>query len=356
MLTLRPHPTHLLLAAAAALALAACGGGTAVAPAASSNPDPTLAAAPESAPPGLTPPAAAAPVEVVHLITPGVFRAATLQQVLDCNTGRRVAAGTPLELNPLCDDWATNELERPMDDAGETYLPWIDILRVEFGADASWHYLRIHTASSDAGAASLDGAYALELDLDLDGRGDLLILALRPARAGDRAWSVAGVQVWRDENRDIGGASPAARDDDAEGDGFEALRFDQGLGDDPDLAWARLDADTPGVVEIAFKHELLGGAPAFAWWAWAAQALDPAAFDLIDSFDPDDLYPVDNTCAWIYGRTTQTVPNQCPAIADPATPTAPAGACTAPPEGCAAKFGDPCYLWIQQRCECVCFN
>lgn len=349
------HPAHVVLAAALAVALAL--GACSSQPAAPSGDDPDLApTAPPAASPAPSEPAA--PAEVDHLTTPVRFRAAVLQQILDCNTGRRAGAGVRLELNPTCDRWNAGEVERPMDASGEAYLPWLDILRVEFGADDLWHYARIQTAAADDAAARPDRTYAIEIDLDLDGRGDLLIVAQRPNRADDDAWSVAGVQVWLDENHDVGGPILAARDEGATGDGFERLIFDQGRGDDPDLAWARLAPDAPGVVEIAFKQELLGGAPAFAWWAWAAASIDPAVFDFVDAFGPDELYALDNTCAWIYGRTTQTVPNRCPAISDPPTPTspAPAGACAPPPEGCAAKYGDPCYLWIQQWCECVCFN
>jgi len=43
----------------------------------------------------------------------------------------------------------------------------------------------------------MGGNYGVELDLDVDGRGDWLVLASKPTST----WSTLGVRVWQDTDR-----------------------------------------------------------------------------------------------------------------------------------------------------------
>ena len=52
------------------------------------------------------------------------------------------------------------------------------------------------------------------------------------------------------------------------------LIFDQGVGTDPDMVWARRSLTKS--IEFAFKPTLTDGDVRFAWWAWAFQGtIDP---------------------------------------------------------------------------------
>ena len=55
-------------------------------------------------------------------------------------------------------------------------------------------------------------------------------------------WSTEGVQVFADCNHDTGGLSAELSDAPFDGDGYETKIFDSGIGDDPDLAWIRVNA------------------------------------------------------------------------------------------------------------------
>lgn len=337
---------RLLLAGVTALALAACGG--------AETPPPPEAAASTDVPAtaetaGATPTSTSAPI--THLTFPDEFAYTSLQRIYDCHTGRRAQEGGAVAVNPACDAWPRSDVERPMDARGESYAPQVDILMAEFGEDEGWYYVRIYT-SPVAGSPPPALSYALELDLNLDGAGEILLLASDPA---PDAWSVAGVQVWRDANRDVAGE--AVGQSPTSGDGYEGLAFDQGEGEDPDLAWSRLVMEDAAVVELALKKSLLEGRTPFAWWVWAsAGPLDPGAFELVDRAQPETAFLIDNTCAWTFGRASVAPPNACPAIADVLPTAVPASgpSCVPPPEGCAVKYGDPCYLWY--NCACICFN
>jgi hypothetical protein len=170
------------------------------------------------------------------------------------------------------------------------------------------------TAEGDA----LPGEYAVELDLDRDGRGDWLIRVTKP---GSTDWSRAGVQVWKETNDDIGGVAIMAADSHPRGgDGYDQLVFDEGNGDLTDGAWARVRSDDAKTVELAFKLEMLGSPRFYAMGAWAGTTVDPAMFDYHDhmthiqagSPNPGyEVYPlkdmaeIDNTCRLAVGLTAE---------------------------------------------------
>jgi len=293
--------------------------------------------------------------EIEHQVFPETFILASLQRVIDCNTGRRAANETDPIVAPECDEWNINRYERPLDSSGENYLPAVDILITELGQDSDWIYAQTSFFKSGDEAPVLSGSYALEIDLNLDARGDLLVLVNNPAAIEPGEWGVAGVQVWKDANDDVGSQTAVLADEAAAGDGFETMLFDSGMGDDPDLAWARISLDDPNIVELSFKKSLLEGHDVFSWWSWAsAEQFDLTAFDYDDNYGEDGLTSLDNTCAWMFGQAPLDLPNMCQAIAPPEVDSSgkkSGDSCSPPPGGCPQW-----HIWIEALCACVEFN
>jgi len=283
-----------------------------------------------------------------HVYIPGEPVLVGMQLIFDCNTGRRVAAGASVMVEPTCDTWNDSRLERPIHPLRGSYEPALDIIEAQFGNDSSWLYGQIKLYGS---AAASSGWYGFELDTDVDGSGEFLLLVQNNGQLSE-GWTVDGVQVWGDTNGDVGGSQPGEADG-GSGDGYETLVFDSGRGLDADLAWARLSPEDPAFVQFAFMPGLVGLPPSFAWWAWSGSSLpDPATFDLVDQYDPQALQGVDNSCAWGFNVLLDDVPNRCQVIA---MPTATPAMCE--PSDCGE---DPCWVWDQSSCSCVydygCFN
>ncbi len=312
-------------------------------PAATSTPIPATER-PESS---LTP-----TLEIIHTSFPGEFVLSPLQRIFDCSTGRKVSGDQGLELSVHCDQWDNNYFERPVDENVVDYSPQLDITIGEFGQDGDWFYARIFVFSEGIDPPVLDGIYALELDLNLDARGDILITAAVPSNNTPEVWSEKGVQVWFDKNDDVGGPQAMQIDLGFTGDGYEELLFDQGLGEDPDLAWVKISLETPGLVEFAFKRDLLAGSEEFEWWMWAMKDnLGAGKFDPNDFFPTNSVFNLDNTCGWIFGGYARDLPNICNTISGP-KPTAEPGICQPPPGTC----NNPCEYWDVDKCTCICFN
>jgi hypothetical protein len=198
--------------------------------------------------------------------------------------------------------------------------------------DATWTYINISLAGQNP-AGGLLGDYGAELDLNMDGRGGLLVMAVKPGSA----WSTDGLHVWTDSNNDVGGAPPIFSDPPSNTNGYDTVVFNQGVGADPDMAWARISPSDSNSVQIAFKSSLIKDAGSFMWGAWAMDdsMLHPDWFDTNDHFtlaqagspliEDTTNYPlkalaeVDNTCRWAVGFVpTGNEPGICPV---PATPT-----------------------------------
>lgn len=218
---------------------------------------------------------------------------------------RRVTRGEYYQIN-----W----LERPFNaETLSVYYADLDIVQASLGRRDGWVYVTIELAGQREGG--LQGAYGVELDLNVDGRGDWLVLAGQPGAE----WSTERVRVWRDLNMDVGDNTPVQSDPPQGGDGYETLVFDSGWGEDADLAWARLDANNRNSAQIAFKEAMIQGDTGFLWGAWADQGLvNPAWFDYVDHFSYDEagsplveapqyplkaVFEVDNTCRWAAGFT-----------------------------------------------------
>jgi hypothetical protein len=215
------------------------------------------------------------------------------------------------------DGFTDGRLERPFNaNTMDVYSPFLDITGATFYPDdATWVYANINLAGRD-GNNALTGKYGMELDLNLDGRGDYLILVDHPASSD---WTTDGVQVFSDANHDVGGEHPFISDSaGTTGDGYETLVFDQGKGNDPDIAWVRLSSNDPKSLQIAFKKSLIGDKTTFTASLWAGSDINPALFDYNDHFTHEQagaalkssiFYPIkavfdmDNTCRLAIGFT-----------------------------------------------------
>jgi hypothetical protein len=262
--------------------------------------------------------------EIQHVMIPGEFPASQSGSAGDQDSS--VTAGE--NRAPGGDRFTFGRYERPFS-SGEmnVYHAYIDIINTTFRQDDTWLFGTI-TVKDDGSGQSLDGKYGFELDLNLDGGGDVLVMVIRPSSAD---WTTGGVQVWYDENNDVGGSTKGSTDNSSSlGDGFETLLFDDGQGDDPDLAWARIDPQDPFTVQIAVKRSILGRSTAFMIGMWAGNDLfDPALFDLNDRLTHEqagsslkefeffyplkEVYELDNACRLAVGfQPNGGEPGICP--------------------------------------------
>lgn len=251
---------------------------------------------------------------ITHTLIPGQPYYIGQQSIADCNTGRRLGGQYATLVEAGCDVWENVKFERPLTDAGD-FEGALDINSAGMGYDSTWFFVKLQLFGSVIGTGF---AYGVELDTDFDGRGDYLITALDPGRHTE--WSVGDVQVWQDQNDDVGGGQPG-RADNTPGDGYETLLFDSGVGLDPDLAWVRVLPETPEVVEFAFLPLLLGESGEFGWWTWSSRAVfDVLSFELPDMLEDELVSGIDNTCAYAYGGSLADLPNRCQIFVPTSTP------------------------------------
>lgn len=309
-----------------------------------------------------------APKVITHVDYPGTEAAIDWsQEIRDCSTGDRVALGVTTIVGSGCDDWSIARIERPVMAYNDTFIPALDINRAYMGESLNWFYASIRLHSTAAGNLPSDLVVALELDTDVDSRGDLLIIA---SNIGTE-WSTDGVQIWNDANGDVGGNQPM-RPDGAAGDGYEVLIFDAGVGYDPDLAWARVSPANGATIEIAFKDDLMPANGVYAWWVWTSLGgFDPARMEIVDALNPEETWLMDNTCGWIFGaKPSSILRNLCEIITPTPTPTPiPTAAQVNNPQPtscpyydlvpgvqyCTKQMGYSSY-WDNQKCKCLPLN
>ena len=257
-------------------------------------------------------------VVITHLTWPGTPKYNSNQWVVDCSTGDRNASGTSSLLSTTCDTWDEAHLERPFDSQNGTYFAAVDIVRIAMGTDQNWMYGKISLYQGAAGHIPADLSLWFEIDTDFDSRGEYLILA---TGVNTNDWTTDGVQVWWDQTGDVGGEQPHVPDGQA-GDGYETLLFDGGQGEDPDLAWVRIDPEDAASVEFAFKPSFLPENQYFAWWAGSMLgAFDAGKMELVDRLDDHSTWNMDNTCGWIFnGKPSNKIVNICAFIVATATP------------------------------------
>jgi hypothetical protein len=80
--------------------------------------------------------------------------------------------------------------ERPFTSSAMIYLPEVDIKDFSMTKDDDYHYVQIALTGVNSNSNTLSGYYGVELDLNMDGRSDLLIFT-QSALSSD--WSREGV-------------------------------------------------------------------------------------------------------------------------------------------------------------------
>jgi hypothetical protein len=311
-------------------------------------------------------PTETAAAEIVHVVKPSIGdgKAQTIHdQVSDKTAPEKRAYGG--------DEFANGRYERPFLTEGMEYLPFIDIVRTEMQRDEEdvWAYVVIELINTPAYAGDKEVSYAVEIDEDLDGRGDMIILAGAPA---SESWSTDGVQIWRDVNKSIGDKTAVRPDANGGSDGYETLVFDEGAGDDADLAWVRKSDESNKEIEIAFKLNMIPQTDEeiiFLWGAWAF--VGDAHLDWFDQNDTftlaeagsplieDENYPLkqfeaaDNTCRGLSGQVPSgDLPGMCPYKPPTTSGGSPSDGCVEI-NCCPNGPGGCSFEWNQDLCQCV---
>lgn len=292
---------------------------TAIAESESEQPAVVETEAPPAAEEAATENTEAPPVEITHNLTPAEPGWVN-KWFYDTDSSSNASSGY---VNGG-DDFVANLFERPFTENEMVYRPDIDINKTEMSEDSNFYYVTIYLNGQHQDGG-LQGIYGIEIDTDLNGRGDLLVIADHPSST---SWAIAGVSAHKDPNHDVGGTSIMRPDSGYTGDGYEQEVFSMDVLDDPDMAWARVDLSAPPSITIAFKKSLTAGYGTFVWGVWAADSLlDPALIDLHDNFAQAEAgspylnhsnYPlkainlVDNTCRETYlFEATTPIPGLC---------------------------------------------
>lgn len=215
------------------------------------------------------------------------------------------------------------------------YLPITDLVTIQLNReDPLWVYVLIKVNKPFTSNPNANTHYMVEIDTNLDSRGDFLIITNLPK---DTKWSTDSVMVLTNPDLNVGGQKVVKPDPAlSEGRGYYEEIFNSGKGNDPDLAWSRLSKVDPSIAEIAFKNTLTGGEKGkFIWLPWTDSGmLDWSLFDFNDHFTFEQagyplkedtknyplkaLWGIDNTCRVPSGFTpTGTMPGLCPNF-DPA--------------------------------------
>lgn len=286
---------------------------------------PVISASPTQADPAT---ATANPSPTVELPTPTIAIAHSLIPSTSIKAGKLihdvVSVDTAAENRaPYGDSYNINLFERPfMQDM--SYVPDLDIVSYNLSIDEKFYYVSIELVGTNPNNA-IGIQYAVELDLDGDGFGDTIIVASPPFNVD---WSTDNVQVVQDTNHDTGGLSAEKSDAPVPGDGYDTVVFDGGRGqdDDPDLAWARINAGKYATVQFAFKKAVAENR--FMYGVIADAGLRSIAdLDYVDRFTEAEagspvknnqyyplkaLYGVDNVCREVQGFTgTGQEPQRC---------------------------------------------
>ncbi len=223
--------------------------------------------------PTLTP----TPTQIQHMTRPGEPSYIPDQITADCSLGKTIVPAQPIHIPKACDNTIDDFIERPVTTDLQTYFPYLDIWQAQFGANRNWLFAQIRVFNAVSPTVTTDLYYFFKLDLNFDGRNsNVVVVSVKNLPIDLISWTVDGVQAWSDV------------------DGTISTVFDQGVGADPDLVWARR---SPNMIEMAIKPSILNlnGPSRFAWSAWAYQGtLAPP--DIVLKAVTPDLYQIDNTC------------------------------------------------------------
>jgi len=297
------------------------------------------------------------PTEIVHTLVPPE----TLPPERESHAGDHDSSETASRKHPPGGDrFSRGTFERPFNaNTMDVYFPYLDIIDSEIFEDDTWIFATITMRGLDENE-SLPGQYFVEIDQNRDGGGDWLVGVISPTSSG---WSSENVRIWQDSNDDVGGIAPYLADDNPPySDGYELLIYDQGEGNNPDAAFARIDSENPHIIQVAIQKSLLDENLRLLIGMWAGTNLDPALFDLNDHFtheqagaaDPglEIYYPIkaisemDNSCRMAIGfEPTGAEPGLCQTALPPGAPGGP------PPGGCPAP--SYCQNWDSTYCQCM---
>lgn len=225
------------------------------------------------------------------------------------------------------EDFDKNKFERPFTANTMDYLPDIDILDAQLARSGEWVFITFLMGGQNT-TGGMKGAYGIEVDIFMDGRGDFIIYGINPTST---TWSTVGVKAYEDKNHDVGG-SVILTSDLNPGNGYETLIFDEGYINDPDAAWVRLSPTNSNSVQLAFKWSLIRTNDEYTWGAWVGvpEMVNAGWFDYNDHFthalagsslsELANYYPLkafwgwDNTCRWVVGMKNPkgTEPGLCP--------------------------------------------
>jgi hypothetical protein len=239
------------------------------------------------------------------LLYPGENLPETLRTLADSDSSLRASEKRVLSGDKFLDSL----YERPFTAVDMIYQPDLDIYTVDFAVDEQFYYFTINLKGMNPDNWGLNGIYAIEIDTDLDGRGEVIIATEKTAQF----WDIDSVRVLVDVNGDVGGPKPIIADAGFNGSGYDEIKQIAGN----EVAFARIDPQSETSVQIAVSTMMLGDPAGFAWSAWADNGLrDFSMFDYNDTMGPsaagspfrDDpnypikgLFSVDNTCRLAYG-------------------------------------------------------
>ena len=205
--------------------------------------------------------------EIVHVMMPAQGNGEE-QKIAD-----QISQETAPEKRAYAGDvYTKGRYERPFTAQEMEYLPFLDLVNTALIRDieGGWLYTSIRVVEPPSMSGERKAIYGIEVDNDLDGRGDVLILADAPE---SNEWTTDGVRVWRDVNANIGAKDPMKPNAPLSDDGYEMMIFDEGKGEDADLAWVRLSAERNNEIEIAFKLDLVDIGEEYYFFLWGAWAL-----------------------------------------------------------------------------------
>lgn len=265
---------------------------------------------------------------------------------------------------PAGDRFTFSRYERPFNSSEmDVYYPGIDIQTASVFEDSTWVYGTLTIKEDADSGCNFSSRYGFEVDWNIDGGGDLLVLALAPSST---EWTTSTVEVWFDETDNVGGTLKNTSDEATiQVDGYERQIFGVGIGDDPDLAWARISPTDPCTVQIALKRAALeGNMYLVGMWAGNDQ-LDPALFDHNDSMTHEQagsplkefeffyplkaIYELDNVCRMAVGfQPNGSEPGVCPVPSAPLQDTPPPPGQSCPPPSILYCTRNGCYCLSPQ--------
>ena len=258
-------------------------------------------------------------IKIVHLDFPGQPGAHTSK------LSDRSTASLAEENRSIGDTFDRNIFERPFDVDNMEYIAYIDIAPgAELSLERPWIYISIFLEGAPPDDAQ--AVYAVELDLNVDGRGNWLLTARTPLST---SWSTNGVQAYLDSDGDVGGEIPTqAETPPYDGNGYETLLFDEGSGIDPDAVFSRIILEPVPTVQFALNHSIIANDRTFMWGVWVFGGdIQPELFEYNDSMTLEQAgsptstnphYPlnklasVDSTCRWVQGIVPRKdMPSTC---------------------------------------------